>query len=47
MQKKRRDHEIDAAFSKGQGTHITLNKSDLRAGLQAPPRPAQMCVAKV
>ena len=47
MQKKRRDHEIDTAFSKRQSPHITLNKSDLRPGLQAPPRPPQMCVAKV
>src|SRR5919106_6861726 len=47
VQKERRDHEIDATFSKGQGKHITLDKSDFGPSLHVLPRPPQMRMAPV
>jgi predicted homoserine dehydrogenase-like protein len=47
VQKERRDHEIDATFSKGQGKHITLDKSDFQPSWHVLPRPPQMRMAPV
>lgn len=47
MQKERRDHEIDAAFSKGRGKYIALDKYDFSPSPQVPSRPLQMGMAKV